>query len=675
MKQVKARVALALAAALVVGSGLTSLQAQAEAPASVPGTTDSSTGGNTAGPGAAPSVFRSMTIKGGYTAAGVSLRNRGKGNIKITGIPAGAKVQAAYLLWSTLGGATPASNLKKGKFRGKSITGALVGSGDSPCWPTAQQGYSYRANVTKWVKTKKNATYALSGFASGVRDASDPFNTTAVPPLAEGASLVVVYSKSSYPTTRIVLANGYGMVSGGSVGPASMSMTLPFGFAATTPVGEVTTTFIGGDGQLAEEPASTVNGVPVAGVDWDGNDGPNPKYSQGNLWDTQTAALVDVVKPGQTSANITVNGGPDCLVWTGQAFSIGRYGYADTDGDKLLDGWEANGYDSNNNNVADVPLPGASVVQKDLYVEMDWMGPANDGPSHLAQTADLNRITNVFATAPYAKNPNGRTGIRLHLDAGTARGDAYNLGGGNQVPFDDDLNPAEAQFDAIRAANFNAARAKIYYYMIWGHGYGGGTSSGNAFAIPSDKFLVTLGKWNAEFGTPDQKVGTFIHEFGHALGQKHGGDDHGNYEPNYLSVMNYAFQTDGVQRTGTRPPYFGYSSRDLPDLKESRLNERSGLRTSAAKTYETRYFCNSSLFQSGRADRNIDWNCNGRLSTSVSADINGDGQLSTLKSYNNWAHIVYGGGAVGGGASTFSTKSSKPVMQELTLEESQRLTR
>ena len=88
-----------------------------------------------------------------------------------------------------------------------------------------QQGYSYRANVTKWVKTKKNATYALTGFASGVKDARDPFSTTAVPPLAEGASLVVVYSKSSYPTTRVILANGYGMVSGGSSGPASMSMS------------------------------------------------------------------------------------------------------------------------------------------------------------------------------------------------------------------------------------------------------------------------------------------------------------------------------------------------------------------------------------------------------------------------------------------------------------------
>ena len=100
------------------------------------------------------------------------------------------------------------------------------------------------------------------------------------------------------------------------------------------------------------------------------------------------------------------------------------------------------------------------------------------------------------------------------------------------------------QFNAIRAANYNPLRAKIFYYMIWANGYDGGTSSGNAFAIPNDQFVVTLGAFPSQ-GTPDAKVGTFIHEFGHDLGLLHGGDENKNYKPNYLSVMSYAHQING----------------------------------------------------------------------------------------------------------------------------------
>ena len=51
------------------------------------------------------------------------------------------------------------------------------------------------------------------------------------------------------------------------------------------------------------------------------------------------------------------------------------------------------------------------------------------------------------------------------------------------------------------------------------------------------------------------------------LGQRHGGNNDENYKPNYLSVMNYAYQLAGVPRTGALPPYFGYSSAVLPSLQ------------------------------------------------------------------------------------------------------------
>jgi DDE superfamily endonuclease len=388
-------------------------------------------------------------------------------------------------------------------------------------------------------------------------------------------------------------------------------------------------------------------------------------------WDTDSAPLRNVVKPGNTSAVVKVASGPDCLVWVAQVFSIGRNGAADTDGDKLLDGWEANGYDADGNNVIDVNLPafGSNVVRKDLFVEMDYMGAETTCPCRLPLAADLARIVSVFAAAPQANNPNGQTGIALHLDAGPVRGSTYNLGGGNLVPDDPDLNPVVSQFSAIKSASFNPVRAKIFYYMIWANRYNGGGSSGNAFAIPNDSFVVTLGAFPSG-GTSDQKVGTFIHEFGHNLGQYHGGNSSGqNYKPNYLSVMNYSFQLGGVPRTGTLAPYFGYSSSVLPTLNEASLNEAVGLNSSAASTYKTRWFCpNDVQVQSpGTANGPLDWNCNGTASGTVSVDVNNDNATTTLVGWNNWGTLVYGGGAVGPGDAPPSLNTVLP--DELTWEE------
>ena len=78
--------------------------------------------------------------------------------------------------------------------------------------------------------------------------------------------------------------------------------------------------------------------------------------------------------------------------------------------------------------------------------------------------------------------------------------------------------------------------------------------NGNNFNAGASDFLVTLGGagW---FNKPNAgqykytQVGTFVHELGHNLGLKHGGTDHTQYKPNLLSLMNYAFQTDGIPYT------------------------------------------------------------------------------------------------------------------------------
>ena len=458
-----------------------------------------------------PRTFANIDVNGGYVAAGVGLRNRGAGTITVSGIPSGAVVQSAYLYWSVLGGAAEPATFRSatigrnagGRYQGRFRPRPVLEHGDDRiCLPRHRHHPGRRERRLRAVRFRVRSHIG-----------ADPFNTAEVPPLTDGASLVVVFRKSTYPLTRVVIADGYGMVNTA----AGLTATIPFGFAATTPAGQVQTTFVGGDGQQnLTEPASTINGVAIPQADWDGTDPPSPAGSQGNLWDTDTVTTRNLVKSGNTGAVVKVAGGPDCLVWVAQVLSIGRNGAADADGDQLLDGWEANGYDADGDGVIDVDLPafGASVVRKDLFVEMDYMGAESVCPCRLPQAAELNRIVAVFAAAPGAKNPNRQTGIALHLDAGTARGSTFNLGGGNRVPVDSHLNPVVPQFAAIKAANFDPRRARIFYYIIWADGYDGGGSSGNAFAIANDSFLVSLGAFPGH-GTANHNVGTFIHEFGH----------------------------------------------------------------------------------------------------------------------------------------------------------------
>jgi hypothetical protein len=336
----------------------------------------------------------------------------------------------------------------------------------------------------------------------------------------------------------------------------------------------------------------------------------------------------------------------------------------DTDGDSLPDAWETNGYDANGDGVVDVDLPamGANPNKKDLFVEMDYMS------GRLASTAALDRIVQVFASAPVS-NPDGTTGVKIHLDAGAARGTAYNLGGGNEVTYDDDLNPSATQTNAIKAANFAAVRKAVFHYMIWGDSYDGGCSSGQAFNIPNDTFIVTVGPkcgWNA---TDDTNVGTFIHELGHNIGLKHGGTDNLNYKPNYLSVMNYSFQLGGVLRSdGTK--YWGYSNVQPTSINEARPDETVGLGSLGAG-YRTSWKCpnGSTRTTAGAANQPIDWNCDGDTAdTTTAADINGDKTTSILIAQNNWANIVFGGGAVGGGT-TPRTKTPASELQEITHDE------
>jgi hypothetical protein len=336
----------------------------------------------------------------------------------------------------------------------------------------------------------------------------------------------------------------------------------------------------------------------------------------------------------------------------------------DTDGDGLWDDWETFGVDTNGDGEIDLDLPalGANPLHRDVFLEIDYMGKAGDGHSHKPPAEALQIVIEAFANAP-VQNPDGKTGITLHIDLS------------NEIRHQDVLLFGEP-FAGIKAdaTNFGKSNPRrfAFRYAIFGHQYEADNTSSGISETPGDDLMVTLP--NNDAGAI---AGTLMHELGHSLGLRHGGGDDVNNKPNYRSVMNYRHQFRGVpaqlQRfTGSANSSslraepdelvyrYDFSRLELPTLDESALNEAAPFYPVASlparvrvalpnRTIEERtelpalaYNCRSAVVVESITDGfGLDWNCDGnRGDRFVTADLNG-GEGTVLRGHDDWANLVY----------------------------------
>ena len=316
---------------------------------------------------------------------------------------------------------------------------------------------------------------------------------------------------------------------------------------------------------------------------------------------------------------------------------------------------------------------GSSPLHRDIFVEIDWF--VVNGRNLKPRNGFTQIVTSIFESAP-TQNPDGTTGIRIHLQFSNSipvnHGTIGQLSGRGVYNWSD--------FDTIKSAYFTASRRSTHHYALFvgdigdqfglASGISGISRNGGKFITGASDFIVALGGqyW---FNYPKKKsfkwtqAGTFVHELGHNLGLKHGGNDHSTYKPNNLSLLNYAFQMDGIPYTaynGTRYLLYDYSRQKLPALRETSLNEAAGLGNGAIDSdggvYGTTWYSwngfgydNKTTFN---ATSNVDWNQNGSISSGVLEDINQDGRYRTLKGKEQWSSLVFTGGLVGGGVSATS---------------------
>jgi hypothetical protein len=229
--------------------------------------------------------------------------------------------------------------------------------------------------------------------------------------------------------------------------------------------------------------------------------------------------------------------------------------------------------------------------------------------------------------------------------------------------------PDGVLFSDLKAQYFHPSSNHPWHYAIFGFAVATGlnpgdcTSSGVAVLSGFD-FIIAPG-YSYITGilgrSPHWFDGMLMHELGHNLGLRHGGDEEENYKPNYLSVMNYLFNF-GIPQAMlplnalyTGPLRLDYSDRALPTLDMSHLDENAGIGIPSGTsdwTLFSNYFGTAGVcpgefggFVSVPAQGPIDWNCNGVLESDVAnaisiADIlTLNPVLRPLRGFDDWAAI------------------------------------
>ena len=401
----------------------------------------------------------------------------------------------------------------------------------------------------------------------------------------------------------------------------------------------------------------------------------------------------------------------------------------DTDEDGLLDKWEVFGIWVEGE-FLNLPAMGANPDKPDIFIEVDWMYRQEGKTS----TGKLQKEKNLKPSEKAMRMVHDQFaahGINLHIDVGRestmnfATGEKWNnLSEGNSIDYTNIFNLG-AEISGITYPhwneivnsnnNFIRARRGIFHHALFVNRYDenrgrGNDSSGISYGIPGQYFIVA--NVDGRFSGDIAVAGTFMHELGHNLGLCHGGIysdrndpitgepilelDHTNDKPNYLSIMNYLFQLEGLVVTdpGKYPDYYAinYSDYELPTLDEEHLYELRQMDSNgvmiggidpnnetAGTNLGTKFKIGTELKKSdiyifdiaGKSiNFNRDFDVNGNeifsktpIEVNLNMDFynNGNPIIGKLKgSLSDWKHITYKGGEIGASGAYLDNPFSMP---------------
>ncbi len=317
----------------------------------------------------------------------------------------------------------------------------------------------------------------------------------------------------------------------------------------------------------------------------------------------------------------------------------------------------------------DLYAMGARTGQKDIFIEVDHMQSTD--PGVIPREDSLRKVVESFAA----------NGIRVHFDAGRIFSSEFsaarfNLGQSNHVvPYEKcvaftQFNPCPFNSTTRRTIydwkeeSMELRRQSIFHYLLFANslnndGSAGGPTGvaeliGNDLIVSMGGVFLTAMDSLRENLLTNMQAATVMHELGHNLGLRHGGDEHTNFKPNYWSVMNYMYQLSGLDpdptaitayqrwshaRGDRQTPLCNLVGSPCGDPSQFIIDYSNG---SGKPLNETQLIEADNVGRGANAGAYADWNGNfGEDKGTQAMDLNGDGRRSLLTDANDWRNLVF----------------------------------
>jgi len=312
----------------------------------------------------------------------------------------------------------------------------------------------------------------------------------------------------------------------------------------------------------------------------------------------------------------------------------------------------------------DLYAMGARPGRRDIFIEIDYM-KGND-PALLPRQEALQKVVDAFA----------QHDIALHFDTGAIYAEQFepahfNLGGGNAVAFEPCIELVTSgaapragctSFYDYKRDHFDVRRNLVFHYALFANSLNSDGSSGSSGVaeLNGNDLIVSLGGYG--FSTApgrnlnmliNLQASTLMHELGHNLGLRHGGNEEQNYKPNHYSVMNYMYQFAGLSETpdsiNAAERYYlaaGVKNKTLCNLVENspcgeafRIDYSDGR---GAPLDERNLYEGANIGRGAVSGAYADWDNSGGLTGSpLARNLNPqfDGRLSVLRDFDEWSNL------------------------------------
>ena len=309
---------------------------------------------------------------------------------------------------------------------------------------------------------------------------------------------------------------------------------------------------------------------------------------------------------------------------------------------------------------------GARTGRRDIFIEIDTMDSIDLGI--IPTTESLQMVVSAFA----------KRNINVVFDAGTIFSpsfsvNSFNLGQDkNIVPFEkcikfdptfctSNVSDRRTIYD-YKDEFMDLRRRSIFHYLLMANTQNVDGSVGGAAGsaeLNGNDIIISYGNiFSSNPSTSDrnrlinQRAGTIMHELGHNLGLRHGGNEDLNYKPNYFSRMNYLYINGLDPDPSSSTAYLRWrnSQGDKTPASCSLVASVCGDKSqfildfsdgTGADLDENALIESANIGRGSNAGAYADWDLSGTLTAvPISKDLNGDGVKTILKDHNDWANIV-----------------------------------